>query len=405
MWFHISAEFHSTARWLLVMVGVSVALGFPLGITGGVLEGLQRFDILHATGIVATLIRALSIVVALHYHYGLLAVAFFTVVVPLVTSLIRGFIVLRLCRLNFGWRYVSRATFSQIAGYSGITFAIIVAGRLKFKTDEIVIGTVMSAAAITYFNVGARIVDYAGEVIVGLGQIFVPMSSESDAAGNMEALRRIFIVGNRFCALTIFPICAILIILGKSIIEVWVGVKYVAPSYPVLVIMIVSTTFLWAQAASPRILFGIGKHGTWAIVSLVEGISNVILSVILVRPYGIIGDAFGTAIPLVCSMIFFMPGHLCRRLGVRMRTYLHQAYLLPLLLCVPLVLTMLLMKEWFVPHTYLQLAIHLLAAGAVYGGALAWAYSANRLTQFSSSRPTQTRLEMAPTPVAADTSL
>jgi hypothetical protein len=31
------------------------------------------------------------------------------------------------------------------------------------------------------------------------------------------------------------------------------------------------------------------------------------LSVILVRPYGILGDAIGTAIPLTCSMIFSCP--------------------------------------------------------------------------------------------------
>jgi len=38
-------------------------------------------------------------------------------------------------------------------------------------------------------------------------------------------------------------------------------------------------------------------------VTLAEGICNLILSIILVRPYGIIGDAYGTAIPLACSMI------------------------------------------------------------------------------------------------------
>jgi len=400
--FRISPEFHSTARWLLLMVGTAVALGFPLGITGSVLEGLQRFDLLNATGIGATLVRTALIVVALQHGRGLLTVAGITVALPMIASLVRGGIVLRLCPLTLGWRYVDRTTFKQMAGYSGITFMIIVAGRLKFKTDEIIIGSMMSAAAITYFNVGARIVDYAGEVVVGLAQIFVPMSSHSEATGNTEGLRRIFVVGNRFCALAIFPICATLVILGKSIIEVWVGQKYVAQSYPVLVIMILATTLMWAQGASTRVLFGIGKHGTLAVVTLIEGISNVILSVLLVRPYGIVGDALGTAIPLFCSMIFFLPGHLCRRLGVRMSTYLREAYLLPAVLCIPLVLAMLLMKAWFVPHTYTQLAVHFLAAGLVYGTGLALAFAANELTRFSEPPETKIRLDIAPVAVTVD---
>jgi O-antigen/teichoic acid export membrane protein len=381
--FHIAPEFHDTARWLLLMVGASVALGFPAELTGSLLEGLQRFDIINATGIAATLVRAVLIVVAVHYGRGLLTIALITVAAPLATSLIRGLIVQRLCPLNFGLRYVDRATFRQMATYSGITFMTIVAGRLKFKTDEIIIGSMMSAAAITYFNIGARIVDYAGSVVLGVAQVFLPMSSHSEAIGSTDGLRRIFVVGNRLCSLVMFPICASLLILGRSIIEVWVGKRYIAASYPVLVIMILATTLMWAQGASTRILFGIGKHGTLAVVTLIEGISNVILSVLLVRPYGIVGDAIGTAIPLFCTMVFFMPRHLCRHLGVRLSSYLRQTYTLPVLLCVPLVIVMLLMKAWFEPHTYLQLGFHLTVAGLIYGASLAWAFTERRLTQFS----------------------
>jgi O-antigen/teichoic acid export membrane protein len=401
--FHISPEFHTTSRWLLLIVGSSVALGFPLGITGSILEGLQRFDILNGTGIAATLLRAVLIVAALRRGHGLLTLAFITVSIPLIVSVVRGIVVLRICPLPMGWRYVDRAMFRQAASYSSITFITIVAGRLKFKTDEIVIGSMMSAAAITYFNVGARIVDYAGEVVLGLAQIFVPMSSQSEAAGNMDGVRRIFVVGNRFCALAIFPICGILIILGQSIIEVWVGKKYIAQSYPVLVILILSITLMWAQGASTRILFGIGKHGTWAAVTLIEGIANVILSIILVRPFGIIGDSLGTAIPLFFSMVFFVPRHVCRRLNVRVGAYLREAYVLPLLLCIPLIATMLLMKMWFVPHTYAGLAVHLLTAALVYGAGLGWAFTSNRLTAVSQAVLTNAKLDLVPATMAVTT--
>jgi O-antigen/teichoic acid export membrane protein len=372
--FHIPPGMQSTARWLLLMVGSSVALGFPLGIFGGFLEGLQRFYVLNWTNVISTLARAGLIVAALNHGYGLLTIASITVGLPLLASILRGIIALRLCPVPFSRRYIDRAAFRRMANYGGVTFMIMVAGRLKFKTDEIVIGTFLSAAAITYFNIGARIVDYAGQVVTALAQIFVPMSSQSEAKGDINRLRKIFVAGNRLCALVIFPICAILIILGRSLIEVWVGKKYVAASYPVLVIMIVACTLWWSQGASGRVLFGMSKHGTWAIVTLVEGVCNIILSVILVRPYGIIGDAFGTAIPLACSTIFFMPRHVSRLLGIRLRTYLREAYVLPLLLSAPLVLALLLMRYWFIPHNYRQLALQLFIAGVVYGLGILWAF-------------------------------
>jgi O-antigen/teichoic acid export membrane protein len=267
---------------------------------------------------------------------------------------------------------------SRNASYSGITFIAIVSARLRFRSDEIIIGTFLSAAAITYFNVGGRIVDYAEEVVEKFAQIFVPMSSHSDARGEIDRLRKIFIVGNRFSSFITLPITAVLVILGKSVIEAWVGKKYVAASYPVLVLMAVPSTLMMAQSASGRVLFGMSKHKAWAIVSLVEGVANVLLSILLVRPYGIVGDALGTAIPLTATMLFFLPQHVCRKLQVPIRTFLREAYTLPILTCAPVVLVLLLMKRWFVPHHYWQLLIHLAAAGLVYGLCLAWVFASDR---------------------------
>jgi O-antigen/teichoic acid export membrane protein len=150
-------------------------------------------------------------------------------------------------------------------------------------------------------------------------------------------------------------------------------------SYPVLVIMIIACTLWWSQSASGRVLFGMSKHGTWAKITLIEGVSNLILSIILVRPFGIIGDAFGTAIPLACSTIFFMPRHVSKLLGIRLRTYLREAYVLPFLLTMPLVAALLLLKQWFVPHNYRELGLQLLIGGLVYGSGLLWAYLSNNV--------------------------
>ena len=376
--FTIPAEFHSTARWLLLMVGASVSLGFPLGVSGGVLEGLQEFAVLNWSNIISTLLRAILIVITIRHGYGLLCVAFITVALPLLTSVYRSFVAMRMLSTSIGLAYVSRAAFREILGYSGASLIMLISARLRFKSDSVILGAFLSASAITYFNIGSRIVDYAGEIVDSLAQIFVPMSSHSDALGDMDRLRKIVVAGNRFCAFIIFPICALLVLLGKSVIEAWVGVKYVDASYPVLLILLLSTTTILAQAASGRVLMGIGRHQTWAIVTLIEGLANLGLSIALVRPYGIIGDAIGTAAPLVVTTTCFLPWHLCRQLQIRMATYLREAYWLPLLLCVPLVLVLLAMKQWFVPHTYVQLLAHLSLAAAVYGVSLCWVFTSGR---------------------------
>jgi O-antigen/teichoic acid export membrane protein len=379
--FRIPPEFQTTARWLFLMVGSAVALGFPAGVFGGILEGIQRFYLVNATNLVTTLARAALIVLALTHGRGLLTIALITVVLPLLGSLVRAGFVLRILPIRFGWKYVDRNSLREIANYSAVSFILMIAYKLRFKTDEIVIGSFLSVTAITYFSIGDRLLDYASEVVSSLAQIFVPMSGQSHAKGELNRLRTILVAGNRACALIILPISAILIILGKSVITAWVGARYVPASYPVLLVLAVPMTFTLAQSASSRILYGMAKHKPLAWVSLMESIANLILSIILIRPFGIVGDAVGTAIPLLCTGFFFLPRHLCRILGVQTRTFLREAYTLPLMLSVPLVATLLLMRHWFVARTYPELGLQIFIGLLPYGLGACWAFWTKRLWQ------------------------
>lgn len=376
--FKIPPEMHSQARLLLLMVGASVSLGFPLGVFGGMLEGLQRFYILNWTSIGATLARAVLIVYFLNRGYGLLTVALITVALPILSSILRGIVVFRLCPVPIGLKHVDRASFRHMANYGSTTFLVMVAARLRFRTDELVLGTMMSTVAVTWFNIGARIVDYANEFVTSLAQVFVPMSSQSEATGDLDRVRKIYIAGNRVCAFLILPITAILIILGKHIIRIWVGGRYVPHSYPVLVVMIIPFALMLSQAASTRVLFGLGKHQTLAAITVIEGVANLILSIALVRPLGIVGDALGTAIPLSFTCLFFTPRHLRKQIGVPVRTFLREAYTLPILLTLPLVAVLWLANRFFYPRNLIQLAMETVAASSIYGVGLLWAYRTGR---------------------------
>jgi len=247
----------------------------------------------------------------------------------------------------------------------------IVADRLRFQSDAMVIGIFLSATAITYFSIASKLVDYANNVVDSMADTFMPMSSHFDATGDASRMRQLFITGNRACAMVVFPICATLIILGKSIIEAWVGPKYVS-SYIILVLLIVPRTVYRAQGASTRILFGMSRHKPLAFALMAEGVANLVLSIVLIRRFGIIGDAVGTAIPLLCTSLVFLPYYLCRLLRVSVWEFVSHAYAFPLGLCVPLVAVLLLMRHLFYAHNYVQLLVQLLAGGIVYGTGVLW---------------------------------
>jgi O-antigen/teichoic acid export membrane protein len=370
--FRIPAALHWDAKVLFLVVGTAVALGFPLSVFAGVLEGLQKFNWLSLTQAGYNVARAVLIVVALKRGGGLLTIALISMILNLCTYAVYFAVVQRELAVRFALRYVDRASFRKMVSYGSITFVATIASQLRFYSDATVIGIFIGSAAITYFSIGWKLVAYSSNVTQSMAQIFTPMSSQFNATGDTERLRRILVMGNRACALIVLPISAALIILGKSVIEVWVGAKYVPIAYTVLVLLIVSESTQMAQSASGKILFGMARHRTAAFVWLAEAVVNLILSIVLLHYYGVIGVAIGTTIPQLCTNLFFLPEHLCRVLGMRLRTFVSQTYLAPALLCAPLIGALLLMQHFFVAHTYLELAAQAAVGGLVYGVGLLW---------------------------------
>jgi len=365
--FHIPPGFVHTARLLFLMVGLSLALDFPLGIGGGVLDALQKFYLANLTRLASSVLRAILIVIALSRGKGLITLGLITVVLPLIASGVRVFMAVRALPVPISARYINRNTLRQMAGYSSATLIIMVAARLRFRTDAMVIGAFLSAAAITMFSIGSRLVSFATDIVVSLAEVFTPMASQFEARKDLQALQRMFVLGSRACGMVMFPCTVILVVLGKSVIRVWVGQRYVADAYPVLLILVLATTLWTSQATSGRVLMGTGRHKTMALVVLIEGIANLVLSIVLVKPYGIVGDALGTAIPLAITSIFFLPQYLCSTLGVPVLQFLRQAYLAPLLCSFPLALTLAVLNSLFPTPSYptlvLEMAIGIIAYG------------------------------------------
>jgi O-antigen/teichoic acid export membrane protein len=371
--FKIPATQLPTARILFLLAGASVALTFPLSVFAGVLEGLQKFAQVQLTQMVVTVLRGLAVAFALSQGGRLLATGAVTVGANLLGYLVLMWMACRTVRLPLSLRGANAQILGKLARYGFFAFIIVLAEKLRFQSDAVVIGAFLSSTAITFYSIASKLVEYSTYAVRSMAQIFTPMSSQFHATADHEQLRRVLIAGNRACALIVLPLAVVLIMVGKSIIEVWVGARYIA-SYSVLVLLIVPKALYLAQSASTRILLGMGRHQVLAWVLLLEGVVNVLLSILLLPHFGMVGIALGTAIPLSCTSLFFLPHHASRRVGVPLGQFLKGAYLQPLRLCVPLAIFLWLARRTSPAHTYVGLAWQIGSGALVYCSGLVWSF-------------------------------
>jgi O-antigen/teichoic acid export membrane protein len=273
-------------------------------------------------------------------------------------------------QLKLTFAKIQWQTIGKLSSFGLVTFWIGVAQRLRFQSDAMVIGIFMSMQAVNMFAIGSRLVIYSTQFVTNMTQVFTPVSSHFDALGNHEPLQKMLIQGNFFSSLIAFPVCAFLVLAGKSIIHVWVGDAYME-SYTILFILAIPVSLFTAQSATIAVLYGTAKHATLAKVLLAEGIANVVLSVALLQRYGIEGVAMGTAIPLSFTTFLFLPLHICRQLDVRFSKYLLEAHVYPALLTIPFAVCVWALNQYWPAQNYLSLALQLCVSGVVYCAAAA----------------------------------
>ena len=77
-----------TGKWILLIIGVNVALNFPFSVYGGVSSGFQRYDINNMVAIGSNLVVAAVNVAVVLAGYGLVALVAATTLVRFVTYFI-----------------------------------------------------------------------------------------------------------------------------------------------------------------------------------------------------------------------------------------------------------------------------------------------------------------------------
>jgi len=317
---------------VIVLIGASLAISFPFRVFNGLLQSLLRFDITSILDIVINLLRTLLVVVVLTLGYSLIALAFVMLVVSIIQLCVTaGFAFKEYPQLKLRWRFVEKRKIKLIFNYSIYKFITGVGDLLRFNIDTLVIGALISVAAITPYAIATRLIGFLARFVGQIFAVTTPMYSSYEARDEEGSIQKLFIKSSFYSALLTFFTTTMLAIYGHAFITLWVGVEYAQKGYYVLVILAISFGVALSQNPSIVVAYGVEKHRFLSILTVVEGVANLALSLMLVGRFGLVGVALGTAIPMVLFKGVVQPIYICRVVKLPVLNYMKACFLKPLL--------------------------------------------------------------------------
>jgi O-antigen/teichoic acid export membrane protein len=368
--FNIPEAYVDDTRIVLIVGGVTMAVTMLGAVFGGIIAGLQRFDISSGIEVAVTTIRAAAIVTALSQGYGLVSLATIHLAGSLLSGLTAWVIARRLYPdLRIRFRVPLRAHMRTILSFSVYLSAIHVFGVLIYYTDVVVISVFLPISVVTFYAIAGNLCDNARQVAMALSALVTPRVSALTSTGSKAVGGEILGVA-RAATLVTAPIAAIFLIRGESFINLWMGPEYGPASGEVLRILAFVTLLSGARSVAVASIIGANKHRALVPAYAAEALCNLVLSVLLVRPMGLVGVALAALIPSLIVSLGYLPSCLARSTGTRVGLFYKNGWLLPMLACVPFALLNALLEQYLPAANlaifFLQilLTLPLVAAGA-----------------------------------------
>ncbi len=310
------------ARMVMLATAAVVFLSWPLSVFSATLTGLQRFPALNAISGVAALASA-GVSVAVARAGGTAAgVVLATGAVMVAAGLAQAALVRRALPASAREERPpgAREEIRPLLAFGVWALALELAALLIYQTDQVLLGVFVSVESLTAYYVVARLHNLIREGNGVLGAALFPLIAEEEGRGNPAAAEQAFYRGTRYCASIVAPATLAALLLAKPFLLVWMG-----PAFVRLAPLAQAFASYWLVAVltstAAQVALGRGESALLGKIALGTAIVNLVVSLALVRPWGIAGVIAGTlvayalAIPVQLALLF-------PRLGIARRRFL-----------------------------------------------------------------------------------
>jgi O-antigen/teichoic acid export membrane protein len=363
--FNIAPEQERTAQHVLLIVGAYLSVRFPLSVYGALVYGFQRYYLNNAVSIGVSIAVAGVNVAVLSAGYGLVTLVAATTAVRLLSLGILTWNAYRVFPgLQVRLTLFRRPRLVEVTSLSVYMFVLNWAAKLNYSSDTLIIGAMLDTTAVAAWTVGLRLSQVAQQLAGQLSNALFPAVVDSDAAQRQDRLQMILVEGTKLSLAFAVPLCVGAIVLADPLIRSWVGAQFASSVLPTQILLVVVLVRISTGSAGV-ILRGAGQHKLLTYANVITAVVNIVLTIVLIRPFGLIGVAFGTMIPVTLASALVLYPAACRRVGVPIALPLVRGMWPPMWPAVGMIGILWLGRRW-PPTSLFEVALHLAAASLVY---------------------------------------
>jgi O-antigen/teichoic acid export membrane protein len=200
-----------------------------------------------------------------------------------------------------------------LAGSAGWAAIDNTGRQIMMMSDAVLLAIVAPVHAVALYGVASRLPLLAWNAAGRALGVSMQAASEHSAVGNDAGVRDVFRSTALLATTVVWPILIVAIAFAEPFLRAWAGADYGAGASTMRWLVFAGMAFA-LHAAAHAVLYARNRIDVIARITIVEGVANVALSLVLGYRYGAPGPAIATALTVtVATAAFFIPAA-CREI-------------------------------------------------------------------------------------------
>lgn len=302
--FQIPPALVASAVTAFRLAAFSFFLNGVIGTLQGIPTAMRRYDIRNQVGLFVGTLNAVAIVLALWWGWGLLGAVLAQVlssVLGLVLFSIVAWLLLRKFPASKRSSLVSTTFVRRLAGFSSLLFAGQVASNIGLQIDRALVGILLGTSAVAFYMVPTKITDRIPGMMFAFSTALYPLSSEAVATDKVDELRHLYHEMIRILFWISAFAAALLIVLAKDFLMLWMGSEFMVNSWLVLSLLAAGVVWRSSGSVAYQVCNGMGRADINLLMAIGTAVFLVVPVLILVPTLGAPGAALGVFVGLLVS--------------------------------------------------------------------------------------------------------
>ena len=299
----------SDLNLIVIIVGLSFFISIFTTLVGKIQRGLQEGNLDHFWCGVGAVLSLLFVYIAIQKDTGLVGFVFALLAGPMFAYFTSNIHYLFFHRRDLRPKFtnVDSIVARKIFTIGGMFFVLQIAGAIQDQAGNVIIANILGAAAVTNYAICMKLF-----LVVPMlfGLILTPLwpaYREALAGGDMRWVKHVFVKSLRWALLISVPSAFVLVMLGKNIIELWVGPD-VVPSINLLIACGIWMIVSILGSAASMLVNALQLITPQIIASILASTVNIFVTIWLIPRVGVVGAIYGTVVAyLLCVVpIYFV---------------------------------------------------------------------------------------------------